>query len=970
MITDRYGYLWITTPKGVARYNGYDFKFFSSSEGLPYEDIWELLEDKKGRIWLGNISDEIGYIYNNKYHKAVIKNTHGTIYPRNIQKWEDGIVFWSYYVSGDDQISVCKEDNDTFHIEKITKALFTKEEQEYQDSIYHSSQIEFFFINTSGEVYAIYGSSLYKINIKEGVISTIKKTNVDLSFLPEKNGRIRVFQKHILTYLENKINVFKAINYTTNKVEIVSLEKYGIAEPIQNIYQSKDENTDFFYVITSHHILQFQEKDTLIFVKEMPGKKINGADITAYSSNFFWGNLIGTTNKGLFLENNYYENHFKKAKNINIAKYKYVGGIPDLECFWWNSQLSTLMKIENRKKITHYTYNNIPSNIINKIIPYSNDTLLYLGVTMGYVDKKSKATVIDKYWVQDAYSGITLNKNEIFLISSNGLTSGKIIFDEASGKLGLFSHVLDPDRYRDIIYDSLRKNTWAYNYNKILILNGSKCISITSDEFSKFGVKKIESITIDNKYGNIFFKGQNNITIYNPESNTYQELFKNFNLKESFVYVYKNTLITIGRFGIIFNKILGPNKISKPLLYANIKNINYNYIYDCQVSWGSLLLNTDKETYEVTIPNDSEIINNTQDSQFKYNVILNYRNDVFNIKNGDTVLVNQKDSRLQFDIINPQGNGQLKYTYRFPNDTAWHDMNSNELILSATLSPDSYYKITIEAHDNVWRSDDLDIYLYIVPHWWQTQNGKRITWLSAIVLVLLLFTIAILITRILVLRATKKRNLQMELELKSIYAQINPHFIFNTLNSALLLVSKNRMEEAYIHIAKFSRLLRSYIKSSRNKLITIAEEITNLKNYIELQQTRFRDKFEYSIIVDESINAEQVKIPSLLLQPFVENAINHGVLNKPGEGKLSVSFNGSNKKNEIICVIEDDGVGRKNSKFINESNISKDESYGDLLIKDLVSIFNKYEQMNIEISYIDKEEPLTGTIVTIHIKKP
>ena len=209
----------------------------------------------------------------------------------------------------------------------------------------------------------------------------------------------------------------------------------------------------------------------------------------------------------------------------------------------------------------------------------------------------------------------------------------------------------------------------------------------------------------------------------------------------------------------------------------------------------------------------------------------------------------------------------------------------------------------------------------------------------------------------------------MELELKSIYSQINPHFIFNTLNSALLLVSKNRMEEAYIHIAKFSRLLRSYIKSSRNKLISVAEEISNLKNYIELQQTRFKDKFEYQIEIDSNLKTEQVRIPSLLLQPFVENAINHGILNKQSQGNLKIGFNLSEKQNEIICTIEDDGVGRKQSKQINEGNADKDESYGNLMIKDLVNIFNKYEQMNIDIQYTDKEYPLTGTIVTIKIKK-
>jgi LytS/YehU family sensor histidine kinase len=178
------------------------------------------------------------------------------------------------------------------------------------------------------------------------------------------------------------------------------------------------------------------------------------------------------------------------------------------------------------------------------------------------------------------------------------------------------------------------------------------------------------------------------------------------------------------------------------------------------------------------------------------------------------------------------------------------------------------------------------------------------------------------------------------------------------------------MDEAYSHISKFSRLLRSYIKSSRNKLITIEEEIKNLKDYIELQQNRYEGKFEYVIDIDPFIDPRLTMIPSLLLQPFVENAINHGLLLKKGKGLVSIKFMAKKGKNEITCIIEDNGVGRKFSKSLYRLEPNTEKSYGDLLIKDLVSIFNKFEQMNINITLTDKEEPLTGTIVTILIKNP
>jgi sensor histidine kinase YesM len=214
---------------------------------------------------------------------------------------------------------------------------------------------------------------------------------------------------------------------------------------------------------------------------------------------------------------------------------------------------------------------------------------------------------------------------------------------------------------------------------------------------------------------------------------------------------------------------------------------------------------------------------------------------------------------------------------------------------------------------------------------------------------------------------TAKKNRQLELELKSVYAQLNPHFIFNSLNAALYLVKMKKFPDAYDHIYKFSHLMRAYIKSSRNRYIALKEEIANLKNYIELQQVRFKDKFDYNIFVEETVDTD-VKIPSLLFQPLVENAIIHGLLPKETKGNLSISFADNLKNDEIICTIDDDGIGRIQSKLKSEHNPLKGESFGGDLIKDLVEIFNKYEKIKIGIEYIDKEEPITGTIVKIKIK--
>ena len=279
--------------------------------------------------------------------------------------------------------------------------------------------------------------------------------------------------------------------------------------------------------------------------------------------------------------------------------------------------------------------------------------------------------------------------------------------------------------------------------------------------------------------------------------------------------------------------------------------------------------------------------------------------------------------------------------------------------------PDAYYPCVVTVYDKVWKSKPIKVMIHIAPYWYQTRQMKQIIWGSVIIGLILVTSLVIFVTRRLVIISNKKRNARMELELKSIYAQINPHFIFNSLNSALLLVSKQKTDEAYAHISKFSRLLRSYIKSSRNKHILLADEIKNLTNYIDLQQVRFKDKFRYNIQLAPDVDPARIFIPSLLLQPFVENAIEHGLLAKENAGNLLIDF--KKQGNMLHCIIEDDGIGRKESKLSKIPNPTKEESYGELLIKDLVTIFNKYEHMNIAVDYEDKAAPLTGTIVTIKI---
>lgn len=188
---------------------------------------------------------------------------------------------------------------------------------------------------------------------------------------------------------------------------------------------------------------------------------------------------------------------------------------------------------------------------------------------------------------------------------------------------------------------------------------------------------------------------------------------------------------------------------------------------------------------------------------------------------------------------------------------------------------------------------------------------------------------------------------------------------FITRLPGLFHISRGQLDAAIDHIHKFSKLLRSYIQSSRSKLITIAEEQENLRNYIELQQSRFQGKFDYHIVNDPGLPIEQLKIPVLLLQPLVENAINHGLFYRKENGHLNLTFRKTGIET-IQIVIDDNGVGRQKSSKLNNEKSS--ESVGGQLTDELINTYSKYESITLGIEYIDKEEPAQGTTVIITIK--
>lgn len=202
-----------------------------------------------------------------------------------------------------------------------------------------------------------------------------------------------------------------------------------------------------------------------------------------------------------------------------------------------------------------------------------------------------------------------------------------------------------------------------------------------------------------------------------------------------------------------------------------------------------------------------------------------------------------------------------------------------------------------------------------------------------------------------------------EAEMQTLRSQMNPHFIFNTLNSINSYIIENKREVASEYLTTFSKLMRNILDLSKQETITLEKEISTLNLYMELEALRLEHKFDYSIVIDKNISTELIKIPPLIIQPFVENAIWHGLHNKKENGYILIKID-ENDNNQLLITVEDDGIGRKASALLKKQQVNH-KSYGIEITINRLHLLN--ENNSVEIVDLYENEKATGTKVAIKI---
>jgi hypothetical protein len=956
---DRLGYLWLGTPSGVVKYNGYECKVFDQEAGLDYEDVWQLLEDRQGRIWLASIAGNIGYLKNDRYTRAYIANNHTTIRPNVLTLHGAGIAFVSPYLSGNFDNEICVERNDSFT--RINLRNF------FPSNLLHNQREHLSpFLSEEGLPYVVYRKILYKIDIDERLKPSRFTAVLSDTALVGSMGNDFLLTDNLL-FTKSQIKGKSVSLYSLTQKKTIRLD---FEDSVLDVVNGKKLlNLDHQVgIITKSKLTLYtvSNLDSSLRTLNIHAATANYVSIdrrqNIYLPNDKWG-ITRAGRDGLMLLTN--EQLGYTRLQVNLGDAVFIG--KDLRGYnYWLNESEGQVYVLIGERIIDKIKIKLPKSFRNfLVIDSSRIQFLYESV-LEYNNVTHQLSVAKENLLQALKQSILVNDTTLVAIDAFCFSKSKVSRTK-SGELHLRQHVIENDRFVGIAHDRLSNTVYAYSKAKLVLfdLGTGHSKVLEEQEIGHYGAKSIQSIEIDS-FSNVFIKGDGHVALYDPPSNKYRYLFSGINLKDAQLVLYNGRIAVAGPFGLAAIKIFGKNIISEPYLIPNIKNQLFRNVVSCQLNDSNAILNTDNGSFSTRALFSEQNLGSYRHVIGNYTVVMQANGGYRGVNEGDTVILSNGSPLVQFDLINPYGNGRVNFFFRTDDTGTWQKLTSNQLVLNG-YSSGNYKFFQLMATDNSLRTKPIKIWLYITPTWWEAAVQSPMFYIVLIGLIILVVIAIVYITKRIVVESNKRKNLRQDIELKSVYSQINPHFIFNSLNTSLYFIKKNRVEEAYQHVSKFSYLLRSYIASSRSKFISIADEIYNLETYIALQQERFENKFDFDFVVDEGLDVHSIKIPALLLQPIVENAIEHGLFHKVEKGYLRVSFK-SVRRGFVQCIVEDNGIGRKKSKQISEKSLVKKESFGDALIKDLINIFNKYERIKISIEYTDKVEPETGTIVVLNIK--
>ncbi len=876
---DRLGFLWIGTDAGLCKFNGSKFELFTTENGLPSNDVFELICDSKNRIWIISMSNQVAFYYHGKIHN-----------PDNDSVLSKIVV--------PDRVARIIEDKDSniwilsfpFSISKIST----------------SNNV---LIKDFSQLYG----NCFKVNLSKSGISFI--TDVTSLFYNYRNHDILANNQRRKKYIKDFLPVNDFSYFYTDE---------------DNVLRKGNDTLWKMQYYTNSHVLSLFKKDKCIW-------QLRNNGISCYQCE----NL----NKSKLFLDDYSVSNFVDDKYDN---------------FWVSTLYNGIYKINSQSIQVFKLHNDESSNSFHSI--YVNNKFIIVGNNKGEVSILNKKR-------KNLFKLIRLHEKAILSVRIlKILSKGNLLFICCDA--GTYVYNLETNRIFPILVNQADKNLFIRNDSLIVLNNVS--VSYLNKDFKKIR----EFIKSDRFYSHCIYKnrrlfGSENALYYESDSLIPYPLDQPFHYRLMDMTVVDSILVVAttekGVFFINGNKIvrnlnlnngLNSNNCSKVLSYRNelfiatnngICRYNYhsnemsrimesdglasNNVLDIALDHDTLYAGTDNGMSVIPISS----LTHRQSFTFFINPIMNNGDTIWDIKKK---IASRTDHLLSFvlNAITLGVKGDVRYYYRVKElDTLFK--STSEPNISLNLFNTGNFTFESYSMDvNGLKSEMATLQIDVVPYWWQTLLFKFACGLLAI---LFLFLIYRLMNRVIMKREKAKNELDnriIRLELDAWKSNINPHFIFNSFNTIQSLFASSSYERANEYIANFANVLRKTIDNSGRLMNKIPEEITYLTHYLELEKMKKKHKLSFQMYFNE-LELRTYYIPSLLLQPIVENAIKHGIKYQQN-GHIVLEFK---VQSETITIsVRDNGVG------LSDKNKNYTNSKGLKLVRDKIRIVESITHTKIE----------------------
>ena len=905
------GFIWIITDKGISKFDGKTFKNFTIKDGLPSNDIWDIRITLDNKIWYFSKANKLGYIENDKVF-AFPSEENKVMYPRvvlqakNTIAFDDGDSFYTFK----DSLWKKNKNKDPY------KKYFEKRRVLHNEILFHS------------------------LNKREDSLIFHKK-NTTIKF------KIRKRTKDDTARKDGQLNdsLYFFINEHQYTIENLNSKK------ITEIYFSS-QNLPKRITHPRFHLVNHQIQVTgMNFVSYLSKKgtlknKIHIPEKLDAHFSFIdkTGNIWSATfSNGIFIfpkekQQIKIVGAYKRIQQVKLIKNKVFASIYKEGFFKISDTLSPIIKNNDFQ----YSISDVKSLNVTifssefDIYSYKNDEILKFNLAKTTLGKNSFARKLIEF--------------KGFLYGNNSFGISKINSDD-------FTKEKEYRLYGVSSFSKTRSQLFIGNQTGLLTLKNDSIIKLKGDPF--FNKPILSQANLNSKF---IVVGTDGFGAYVTDGKTALFIDKSKNISIQNIFIDTNKDIWFATQNGVYKATESNNKYSITKSFFESDGLISNNTNSVVRKNDSLYVATD---LGLSILN----LNQKKTNQLQSLYIKSIRANNKNYSTDSISIPYNKNNYVSvfFGAINYTNQHNLTFQYKLkPFQDEWIKTSTQEINFT-DLKPNTYHlKLKVSNH----RKDEKlkTIVIRITPLWYQTLLFK--------VLIALFLLIIILIFNKWNKNKIEKKSIQKaeiqqklaEQELYALRSQMNPHFVFNSLNAIQYFITKNEIDLSEKYLVKFAQLIRIFFDNSSKKYLTLENEVDLLKRYLEIEKMRFGTDFHYKFEIDKKLNNNTL-IPTMLLQPIVENAVNHGIFHNNRIGNLLISFIYIDSNSFKVSVI-DDGIGIKKSQKIKANSLKKHNSKSTFIINDRLQLLNQSKEWVVSMKTIDlTENDKTGTKVNLTFKK-